>query len=400
MWAHLVTRARREGATWTLACAGMALPTLASTVSWLTARYPGDPFDVQAEVLTGFLGAVASVDLDRPHVLARLRWAAYRAGITALFEALDAPTPLPPGYRSAPPRPPWGHPDLVLARAVREGVLTRTEADVIGATRLEDLPIGRWAADRPDITVPSAYKMRRRAERRLADYLRRGETPSESTDPVGEHVTTHLTSLTPTSTPPSEQPSPNVVALRRRTRSGQSKKVAGAVSKKGPDSGLFQCGRSTRPTGSRDLGGAPMRLIPHPRRRGPAPTRPTTPLTPTVRRGPRQAGRRGRRLLTIGTTVAVCLMIAWPAHAQPPVVVAAEDSLDAVLDNIRNWIMGIAATLATVMLSIGGVIRMMAGGDPGEIERSNRAFKSAAWGYGIAALAPLIVEILKGIVGE
>lgn len=143
-----------------------------------------------------------------------------------------------------------------------------------------------------------------------------------------------------------------------------------------------------------------MRLIPHPRRRGPAPTRPTTPLTPTVRRGPRQAGRRGRRLLTIGTTVAVCLMIAWPAHAQPPVVVAAEDSLDAVLDNIRNWIMGIAATLATVMLSIGGVIRMMAGGDPGEIERSNRAFKSAAWGYGIAALAPLIVEILKGIVGE
>lgn len=245
VWAHLVTRARREGATWTLACAGMALPTLASTVSWLTARYPGDPFDVQAEVLTGFLGAVASVDLDRPHVLARLRWAAYRAGITALFEALDAPTPLPLGYRSAPPRPPWGHPDLVLARAVREGVLTRTEADVIGATRLEDLPIGRWAADRPDITVPSAYKMRRRAERRLADYLRRGETPSESTDPVGEHVTTHLTSLTPTSTPPSEQPSPNVVALRRRTRSGQSKKVAGAVSKKGPDSGLFQCGRST-----------------------------------------------------------------------------------------------------------------------------------------------------------
>ncbi|MGP3970618.1 pilin [Streptomyces sp. 6N223] len=104
--------------------------------------------------------------------------------------------------------------------------------------------------------------------------------------------------------------------------------------------------------------------------------------------------------MTATATVAVCLMIAGPAQAQPETMLAAADSLDTVLNNLRNWIMGIAATLATVMLSVGGVIRMMAGGDPGEIERSNRAFKSAAWGYGIAALAPLVVEILKGIVGE
>ncbi|WP_049575324.1 pilin [Streptomyces sp. SBT349] len=111
--------------------------------------------------------------------------------------------------------------------------------------------------------------------------------------------------------------------------------------------------------------------------------------------------RRAGCPLAVATAVAVCVLIASPAHAQAPVeVLAAEESLDAVLNNIRNWIMGIAALLATVMLSVGGVIRMMAGGDPGEIERSNRAFKSAGWGYGIAALAPLVVEILQGIVGE
>ncbi len=140
-----------------------------------------------------------------------------------------------------------------------------------------------------------------------------------------------------------------------------------------------------------------MRLISPPRRGGHSPAYPA-PADP----GSRQARRvRGlRRLLTIGAALALLVLVAQPAHAEPAWMLSAEDSLEDVLDNIRNWIMGIAATLATVMLSVGGVIRMMAGGDPGEVERSNRAFKSAGWGYGIATLAPLAVEILKGIVGE
>ncbi|WP_234313987.1 hypothetical protein [Streptomyces sp. NBRC 109706] len=238
VWTELVKRARSEGATWTLACTGMALPALVSTARWLTSRYPGDPFDVQAEVLAGFIGAIATVDIDRPQVLPRLRWAAYRAGMAALFEALDAPTPVPPGFRSTPPAPPWGHPDLVLARAVREGVLTRTEADLIGSTRLEDVPVGRWAADH-QVTVASAYKARQRAERHLTDYLRQPADPGDSTDPVADHVAAEL------SRPPAEQASQQVVNLRSRARTEQTKKVARAVSKKDSDSGLLQCGRST-----------------------------------------------------------------------------------------------------------------------------------------------------------
>ncbi|MFF9897759.1 pilin [Streptomyces longispororuber] len=79
-------------------------------------------------------------------------------------------------------------------------------------------------------------------------------------------------------------------------------------------------------------------------------------------------------------------------------VLALAESVNEVLDNIRNWIMGVLAGLATVFLTIGGVLYLMAGGDPGEVQRAKTAFKSAGFGYGIAALAPLVVEILKGIV--
>lgn len=81
------------------------------------------------------------------------------------------------------------------------------------------------------------------------------------------------------------------------------------------------------------------------------------------------------------------------------VVLAIAGSVTDVLNNIRNWIIGILAGLATVFLSIGGVRYVMGGGDPGEVEKAKTAFKSAGWGFGLAMLAPLVVEILKGIVG-
>lgn len=110
--------------------------------------------------------------------------------------------------------------------------------------------------------------------------------------------------------------------------------------------------------------------------------------------------RRGwsRAALTVELAVLALVTSASVAHADT-VVVALADSLTTVLDNVRNWIMGILAGLATVFLSVGGVRYVMGSGDPGEVEKAKSAFKSAGWGYGLAALAPLIVEILKGIVG-
>src|SRR3954469_5089561 len=113
VWAHLVLRSRTEGATWTVGCVGVALPALTRTAATLSHRFAGDPADIHAEVLRGFLTALSTIDLRPPRIMLRLRWAAYRAGYDALTEALAGPTPVAPGFRSAPPHAPWGHPDLV-----------------------------------------------------------------------------------------------------------------------------------------------------------------------------------------------------------------------------------------------------------------------------------------------
>ena len=70
-----------------------------------------------------------------------------------------------------------------------------------------------------------------------------------------------------------------------------------------------------------------------------------------------------------------------------------------VLDNIRNLLIGLLAGLATVFGTIGGTRYVMSGGDPGEVERARAALRAAAFGYVLAALAPLAVELLKQIVG-
>ncbi len=79
---------------------------------------------------------------------------------------------------------------------------------------------------------------------------------------------------------------------------------------------------------------------------------------------------------------------------------AAVNDLPTIVGNLRNWIMGILAALATLFLTIGGVRYVMAGGDPGEVERAKAAFRSAGIGYVLAAIAPVVLTILKSIVGS
>jgi hypothetical protein len=109
----------------------------------------------------------------------------------------------------------------------------------------------------------------------------------------------------------------------------------------------------------------------------------------------------GRRVLLISATVLVLSVVAVPAAqaAEPSQVLGLAASVNAVLANIRNWLVGILASLATVFLTVGGVRYVMAGSDPSEIEKAKSSFKYAGWGYGLAALAPLFVQIFKGIVG-
>lgn len=182
-WAALITRSRAEGGTWTVACVGLALPVLLPVAAKLTERFRGEVHDIHAAVLTGFLDGLTTVELDRPATLVRLRWAAYRAGYTALREALDAAPPIADlGYRSSPPNHVSGHPDFVLLAAVDAGAITTEEASLIGATRFGELSLIEAAQARGQ-SYEAAKKSRQRAESRLAAQLA-AEAACESDSPA------------------------------------------------------------------------------------------------------------------------------------------------------------------------------------------------------------------------
>jgi len=465
VWAYLVGRSRADGASWALGCAGVALPGLTAIAARLSARFHGDPRDIHAAVLAGFLGELARVDLGRPRIMLRLRWAAYRAGHAALREALDAPVPCGGGFRSAAPPAPWGHPDFVLARAVAERVITAVEAELIGCTRLEEVSLAAAAAQR-GVSYEAVRKARQRAEHRLVTYLLHDAAATSEVGVGGDLAVQVADAMTITTAAGSSHASPGVTDVgggvgrkvrRRVSRNGSGSGVQGcgrrpAAAHRAPAPGVDRAGHPDSEGAAMDPTGPPTQSTHHrtgghqgtdQRRgraggrrpeRGPGDHRPANrpasgglpagaPASPRIPTGTCtctcccgqgagaaepgtgcvEGGRRwARRLVVVIELVVVVLVVSGSAaRAQPGAgeVLALAGSVDEVLLNIRTWLVGILAGLATVFLSIGGVRYVMGGGDPGEIEKAKTAFKSAGIGYGLAVLAPLVVTVLQGIVG-
>lgn len=235
-WTYLITRSRTEGGTWTMACLGLAMPVLLPVAAQLTNRFRGDKHDIHAAVLTGFLHGLGEADLDRPAILVRLRWAAYRAGYAALREALDAAPPTADtAFRSAPPHRPGGHPDLVLVTAVRAGVITANEAALISATRFGDLSLTEAAHARGQ-TYRATQQARHRAEQRLARYLTAPDDGDEAIAPEADGRPRRAGSRHPEA----RLSRTRRVRLRSVTRTSPdlARKVARPVSPTGPESGV------------------------------------------------------------------------------------------------------------------------------------------------------------------
>jgi hypothetical protein len=112
-----------------------------------------------------------------------------------------------------------------------------------------------------------------------------------------------------------------------------------------------------------------------------------------------------RRMLTrlvwgagcAATAAVLVLAAATPAWAQGE---PSSGDLATVIDNATTWIVSILVGLATLFLTVGGALYLMAGGDPGQIEKAKTALKSALIGYALAVLAPVLLAILQEILGE
>ena len=174
-WTALVTRARDEGSAWVIGTVGMGMPALRRVAGQLARGFSKDiTMDIDAEVLAGFLAAIKSVDLSRRAIALRLRWSAYRAGAAYRAKALDQPAPIGDQLGHAVMSSPWGHPDLVLADAIGQGVISQAEAALIGTTRLESVPLTAAAEDLA-VEYDTARMRRSRAEARLTSAIRTGQ---------------------------------------------------------------------------------------------------------------------------------------------------------------------------------------------------------------------------------
>lgn len=81
-------------------------------------------------------------------------------------------------------------------------------------------------------------------------------------------------------------------------------------------------------------------------------------------------------------------------------IAAGPKSLGEVITNLRNWIMGLSALLATLFLTYGGLLYLTAGGDPEGVNKAKRAFRNSAIGFAVMVLAPIITAALEQIVGK
>ena len=115
----------------------------------------------------------------------------------------------------------------------------------------------------------------------------------------------------------------------------------------------------------------------------------------TLSRTARWAGRAA------AVTGEVMLLLSVPAaaYADAGVPALAVNSLPVVIGNLQAWLMGILASLATLFLVLAGVYWATAGGDPAQVDKAKGALKNALVGYGLAVLAPILLQVVQGIVG-
>jgi predicted DNA-binding protein (UPF0251 family) len=187
VWRLLVTKARTGDEKWVVGAVGVAIPGLRNAAARLARTVSGD---VQAALVTEFVAALATVELDEPRVVSRLLDAATsvaRAALRAAEPATSGEAHFAPA--STLPPPPYGHPDLVLAHAVKLGVVSAEEADLIGTVYLEDVPVAEYA-DAAGVSRWTVYKRLTAAKDRLVQALACGELSDPDVDTIAEATLT------------------------------------------------------------------------------------------------------------------------------------------------------------------------------------------------------------------
>ncbi|GAA1250543.1 hypothetical protein GCM10009665_46540 [Kitasatospora nipponensis] len=184
IWARLLRLTATpgwRGEDWPTAVCAMALPGLWRIAGRLRRETPElARAEVQQVILAGFWEAAVELrgrldSIEAGRIPASLIWSADRAARAyRTVERRHAETGVGLGERSELCEDVvGGHPDEVLERAVVRGLLGREQAELIGRTRLEGVPV-RVLAERAGISVEAMGMRRHRAELRLVTAVRAG----------------------------------------------------------------------------------------------------------------------------------------------------------------------------------------------------------------------------------
>jgi DNA-directed RNA polymerase specialized sigma24 family protein len=184
---ELIRRANAPtgGQPWMIAIAWMLLPALRKASGELARGFPGDPADLDAEILAGLINAVRTFGpcgpriawhlVDKAQLAARrLRRREARAILglppTANRKALHPAWQHPGATHTQPPEP-WHDPAFVLQTAVQAGAIRQDEARLLAATQLEGRTLHEIASD-TSIAYSTLRQRHLRARNRLRRFLR------------------------------------------------------------------------------------------------------------------------------------------------------------------------------------------------------------------------------------
>ena len=166
----VAARAQGGDDVWVVAFAGLLMPGLKRVARRLRRTGGVDAQEVGSEVVLGLLEALAHLDPGRDRIAASVCWEVYRRAYRATVQRDGCPLPL--SDHVAAPELIGLHPEEVLARAIRAGVLTPDDAELVASTRLELRSVSEVARTL-GLPRPRLAKRRLRAEARVAELLRR-----------------------------------------------------------------------------------------------------------------------------------------------------------------------------------------------------------------------------------
>ncbi|MFF4772532.1 hypothetical protein ACFY05_06705 [Microtetraspora fusca] len=385
VWRELATRARSLGQIWVIGAVGVALPELCDLTGRIASGYRASDPDgialIGGEVLVAFIDAVRTIDLHAPDIGPRLYGLARRAGERARRVAESEPDRPFPVTVSVPPR----HLDVVLFDATQK--------------------IADPGPELTDAALPLCHATTTSARSRNSS-----DTQPEFHDPKGGRGTTSGSARIST-TDPLASHTPATAQLHSpagaaKQHSTSRRETTTATRRAKADATAVPAGMAT----ASELASPPTGALEPPSSTAARLESTRAPATTGSRWADRRqrirralGGRRGSPFLLVAVVVGAVLVMAATdvfaatgTRAGPP---TAPDQLGRVFDNLRNWLISLLAALATLMLTIGGLRYLIAGGDPGEVQKAKAAFKAAAFGYALAVLAPLFVNVLKRVVG-